>query len=317
MTDREQFHARRKLCVGGSDAADLLDLAPFGCSRKLWFDKKSVSEDFPFDENYHVRRGSAIEPVAILEFSREFSVTIFPSGHITIPGTEYIGCHLDGLILKSADCPQDEAGVLEIKIPASRNFAKIKQSGQAPMSWQVQAQWGMMVSGLHWAEIGVFNTDLFKIIKFPVEEDLALQADMKTVAASFWESLVLEENPFPKLPDGDSRCYDCQWRKTCKGLGRTFADVTGREKVDILNRKFAVNDSAHLLNLVDEYIAAKAEHNEAEKFAKDLKEELQELIGAGVELADGRKVFPHEQLVQMKAKEAYTQRRISIKVLDP
>jgi hypothetical protein len=322
LSDREKFLAERRTCLGGSDAPDLLELAPFGCTRKLWYDKKGVPEDFPFDVNFHVRRGNAIEPIALAEFCREFQCGQLPHApgqapphtiHASIP---YIGAHVDEFITMPFERGNGEVGVLEIKVPASRHFQKIKSSGMPPASWIAQVQWNMLATELHWGALGVFNPDIFKILRFDVAEDLEAQEGMKTLAEIFWDSLTLDKPPYAQLPEGDARCYECSWRTKCKGLGRTPSSVTDQERLDLARQAYELDESPELLKLINEYLTAKAEFNEAKKWSEDLKEEVEETLGnRHVILADGRRVWFQETLVNMKAKEAETQRRRSLKVL--
>jgi hypothetical protein len=209
-------------------------------------------------------------------------------------------------------------GVLEMKIPSSRHFGKIKATNAPPLSWQVQCQWSMMVGGWTWGEIAVFNPDLWKFLRFPVAEDLVLQNGMKVAAGAFWATLKQEENPYKKLKDKDARCEECQWRKTCKGIGANIVSMTEKELIDFAKMSFVRDDNPALQRLVDAHEAAKVEHREAEKFYKELKEELLEnLNGQNVIIADGRRVYPQTTQVPIAKKEAYVQKRVSIKVLEP
>lgn len=330
MSDREQFLAERRGCIGGSDAADLLQLAPFGCRRKLWYDKKGVEPDYPFNETYHVRRGTALEPIAIAEFLQEFNAlwvtriggataqkppTMGSWPHVTMDDYPFIGCHVDGYIAMPG---REGTGVLEIKVPSARHFASIKASGTPPLSWQVQAQWNMMVTGLKWAAIGVFNPDLFKILRFEMGADGDLQKQMRGAANVFWATLTTDENPYDKLPTGDDRCDKCQWRTKCKGIGQTMAAALPHEQIDVAKRLFVTDNSPGLVNLVDAYVAAAEEKREAVKFYDALKEELQDkLAGENVIIADGRKVFAQETQVPIAAKAAYVQKRVTLKIIEP
>jgi hypothetical protein len=60
--------AERKKAIGGSDIPHLVGLEPFGCQRRLWYDKKGVPEDFPQQTNRHMKRGSAMEEFAVTEY---------------------------------------------------------------------------------------------------------------------------------------------------------------------------------------------------------------------------------------------------------
>ena len=58
---REQFLKERAEILGGSDMVHLLGLEPFGCQRRLCYDKSGIEPDFPEETNADMRRGAAYE----------------------------------------------------------------------------------------------------------------------------------------------------------------------------------------------------------------------------------------------------------------
>lgn len=322
MSDRAQFLAERKALIGGSDAADLLSLPPFGCKRRLWYDKKDVPADFPEREkSFHLERGTHLEPIAIRVFCEQHDASLL-DGEINaqvlyrLKGFPFIGAHVDQVIRM----PQGRT-VLEMKCPSSRNFQKIKHDG-CPNSWLVQCQWGMMASEHDYGVVGVFNPDLWKTLAFPVALDLEFQRNLRAVAAGFWQSLSEAENPVKRITSDRGapadECHRCRWRTKCCGLGQNIVSMTDDEKVDFAQRKWLRDDSPSLLALVNQYEEVKAEHTEVDKFYKQLKAELQDWIhGDSLIIADGRRVWEKTTSAKIAAKEAYVQKRVSIAVLPP
>lgn len=322
MSDRAEFLAERASMIGGSDAADLLTLHPFGCKRRLWYDKKGVPADFEFpDASFHIQRGTHLEAIAIKVFCEQ-NVATLEFGEVRkqtlyrLKEFPFIGAHVDQVV----EMPLGRT-VLEMKCPSSRNFNKIKHDG-CPNSWLVQCQWGMMAADVDHGVVGVFNPDLWKTLAFPVEKDEAFQANLRAVAAGFWQSLSERENPVAKLStlagDPAAECHRCRWRTKCQGLGQNIVSLTEEERIDLAARKWLRDDSPSLLALVDQFEEAGRERSEAEKFYKELKAELEDWIhGDSLIIADGRRLITKMTLAQIKAKEAYVQKRVSIAVLPP
>ena len=62
--EREQFLADRLSGIGGSDVADVLSLEPWGCARRLYYEKRQVPPDYA-DESKEAlfERGHVLEPL--------------------------------------------------------------------------------------------------------------------------------------------------------------------------------------------------------------------------------------------------------------
>src|ERR1019366_2024927 len=89
--------AERKKAIGGSDALHLVGLAPFGCQRRLWYDKKGNPEDFPFRGNRHTQRGDVMEDIAKEEYGNITARSIRRVPWKLHPRIPRVGVHVDGL----------------------------------------------------------------------------------------------------------------------------------------------------------------------------------------------------------------------------
>lgn len=319
MTHDAKFYENRSKCIGGSDVADLLDLDPHGCERKLFFAKKGVPEDFPFTGNIQTRRGSILEDVAINEFCRDHGfkpTTDGPPPHMTHPDYPEFGCHVDRFVVRIGST--DET-VLEQKIPNLRNFLIVK--GQGPNETvKAQVAWNMFVSRRKFGVISIFNADEFKALKFDVRSSAEMERMFVTIGTAFWSQVQMKsENPFPQKPEGDARCFKCQWRKTCKGLGRTASSLTEEETIDVSARLWSEDDS--LEPLIRDYIHARDDRKEAEaaeKAAKDLLD--QALDGRSVVTSSGFRAYWKTTIKNFKAqpaKEAEQRKQRSLTVIQP
>jgi len=331
MTDHEQFLAERSKCLGGSDAGDLLGLPPYGCERKLWFEKKGVPADFEFEVTNHVRRGQALEEIAFQEFYREFKAAHLrpykqdsdglhfypdrgPAGDVVLHMTQdgHVGVHVDRFF--KAEWTLGRPSVLEIKVPTVFAWRNYKRLDAPPQTWTAQVQWGLMVSGCEFGALYIFNPDAFTGLKFDVKPDPEMHKAFRDIAEVFWTSLSLDENPCDKLPDGDARCYSCRWRTKCKGIGERAFDPSPQELQEIVDLGgFLRDDSSRLVTIVDLWEEAKRDAGEATKYKDELKDELMGLLkGPKVLMADGRKLVRKETVVPVKA---HTQNRVTLTVI--
>ena len=314
LNDREKFLAERATCLGGSDAGDLLTLPPYGCERRLWFDKKGIPADFEFEETNHVRRGRKLESIAADEFCDEFNASFVGQfeNHQIAKGLPYLGVHIDRVF--TAEWIDWKLGVLEIKVPTVFSWRSIKRLDSPPQTWTAQVQWGMMVGGMGFGALYVFNPDAFTGLKFDVKPDEKMHAAFRELAEIFWESLTLDTNPADKLPDGDARCYSCRWRTKCKGLGERQFDQSPQEIQEIIDLGgFLRDDSSRLVNIVNLWEEAKADAREADKYKGELKDELASLMkGPKIVMADGRKLVRTETDVPVKA---HVQHRVTLNVV--
>lgn len=219
MPVSESFLLERKTAIGGSDVLHLVNLPPYGCTRRLWYDKRDIPPDFPQKQNRHMERGSAMEPFAKTKYALETGREIREVPWKLDASLPYIGCHADGLI----NCPTPERhgglGLLEIKCPTARYYYSVRSKVDPPNEANLQAQWGMMTHGLRWGSILLFSADAWQMRYWDVEGDDQMQSDLRTLGVEFWKTLKrTADNPHERLDPNDSRCRSCPWRKTCQGL---------------------------------------------------------------------------------------------------
>ena len=230
----DKFHRERASCVGGSDLADLLQLPPYGCRRRLWYMKKGEPADFPFLGNAATERGLALEVYAARDFIREMPFDISPHAppFRAWADVPVIGCHADRLVYERGDMPgidpglhEPPIGVLEIKCPSARVFYSGRGSTEPPNEAKLQAIWCAAVWRVDRAWVQWFSGDAWRSRVWEVpSDDFALFRDMRDAAVDFWHTLDMAGPPYEPLPDGDRRCAKCPWRGTCKGLGRDTDD---------------------------------------------------------------------------------------------
>jgi len=201
--------------IGGSDLADVFSLPPYGCERRLAYEKNGIPADYPFYGNFATKRGHIFEPIVAQMYQEETGrpVVRMPDsdeGLVRHPKYPFIAGHPDAF-LPSVN------GVAEFKVPGERAFKKIKREGM-PEGYILQLQSNIMLTN---AEVGTFAflwADGVELKHFDVAPDKTLQNNVIEGCGRFWENLSTQhQEDFPRLDPGDRRCQTCQWRTSCQG----------------------------------------------------------------------------------------------------
>lgn len=212
MTETE-FQEKRRLGIGGSDFDDLLELSEYGCRRRLFYQKTGLPPDYT-RPTWALKRGHRLEPVARAYLQEKLGLRVVEGGSY-----EFGICrvNVDGYV--SPGEMQPSSHVVELKTVGEATFSRIKKHG-AQKSWIMQLNWGMGLSGIHKGYLGVYHPDSDGFLHFEVEFDQELFEKQKRDAQEFWEWHVeTGVAPIPLFGDTiDDRCYQCVYRKTCKGL---------------------------------------------------------------------------------------------------
>lgn len=265
---RESWLEARRQGIGGSDVDDALGELPYGCSRRLAYEKLGIPADYPEDHALLYRRGNDLEPLVCQRYTEETGRKVVrrpPTVHPTEPWArvtvdrEILGAH--DVTVVGAEGPKDIAdpgvGVLEVKTHAAHAYARVKREG-LPAGHILQLQWGMWVRNRKWGSFAVLNPETWEMVTFDVQFDPELIARIEPHIRAIWEMIQREQMP-AKLDPTDKRCLRCAWRKSCQGealaqavLPREERDVEA-ERDDGLLEIFT--DRAEIKRAVDEYQA--------------------------------------------------------------
>jgi len=286
LTKSPKWHADRATAIGGSDAHHLLGLEPYGCCRRLHYEKAGVEADFPEAVNFHMERGTRLEDVAADVYAEETGRTLRKIAQLRHPRLPFMAANVDRLI----SCPDGDPyagrgdGVMEIKVPTLQNWYRIKATGLNPSAF-VQSQWGMAVSQqLCWGSVAVFSPEYMRCLVFDCERDDEICKDFEPLATEFWTHVAAArknrkghtDNPYPLLDDGDRRCVKCPWRKRCKGLGAVPAALSAEEQADVKEMVFA-RDTSHD-PLMAEYFQLKELLAEAKRLFEAAEKKVKERL---------------------------------------
>lgn len=223
-----QFLLERSQAVGGSDVQHLLNLAPYGCRRRLWYDKKGVVPDYPFTGNRHTRRGQAVEPHAIEEFCVGENYRGEGQPWVVHAERRHAGAHIDHFVWKPG--ADEGRGVLEVKVPSLRNYYTLCARGPTE-AMLLQLQWGIAMTDSTWGVLLAFNADLWRYRFWRYDADPSMAHDLLAISDRFWESLDSDRPKWERLEPTSRQCQDCPWRKTCQGITRESPpDVEGMDE---------------------------------------------------------------------------------------
>jgi hypothetical protein len=161
-----EWHKLRKYLWTGSRAIKLL-----------------MGKPLPDDSNTYtsdaMKRGTALEPIAIGEYERKYRCKVWRPGFGTNSVYTNAGYSPDGI---------DKKILLEVKCPGGKNFEAFRDTGFIPIEYMAQIQFGMVITGLRHARLIVYNPDYgdsMIIIEVPYLKYMAnnirklLQRDMK------------------------------------------------------------------------------------------------------------------------------------------
>lgn len=226
-----QDPSKRTGFIGGTDIQHILSLEPYGCARKLYYQKLAFPQDREFRTNGPIIAGTMME-AGVAELVTERTGWKLRRRKAEANGHE--GARIDREIVGHERGP----GVLEIKTVSDQAYWGWKRDG-VPLGYLLQIQWYMRVMGRAWGALAAFNRDtgVLEIYEFDARPEFT-DAVARHVEA-FWQRLERRDPP-PWLEERDGRCESCQWEATCRddewaGV-RDFGGVRMDELADIVAR---------------------------------------------------------------------------------
>lgn len=253
--DRFEFLERRRMGVGGSDVAAVLNMEPYGCARKLWYEKTGAKQDYPSRENDAMARGVAMEPIIADMFAAQtgFVVKHIPDT-IVSESQPWMQVHVDRFVYEQEG---GEPGVVEEKSLGRESFLKIKREG-IPDAYILQVQHGMFVCEMNYGYFAGHCCDFWtQLLFFRIEADRELQTMVARKCEEFWLNHVEKGDPPARLDPSDKRCAGCEYRTSCQGA----------HMVEVMNESGFVETDNSLSELLANFLELRdiAEAADAEK----------------------------------------------------
>lgn len=169
-----EWLTHRKNFVGASDAAIILGISPWVTPYQLWEDKLGMAP--PKEENFYMRRGSDMEPLARAAFEEEHGIDVFPQ-IVYHKEHDFLMASLDGLSL-------DKKTAVEIKCPGPKSH-KQALDGIVPPHYMPQLQHQLACIGL--PMLYYYSFDGEKGVTIEVQRDDEYIEQMIEEEEKFWE----------------------------------------------------------------------------------------------------------------------------------
>jgi len=204
-----QDPSQRRHFIGGTDIQHVLGLEPYGCARRLWYQKTGVEPDRAFQMSGPIVAGKLMED-GVAEMVKELR----PEWKIRRKKASANGHELqrvDRAIVGQERGP----GVLEIKTVSDRAYWSWKRDG-VPMGYLMQVQWYMHVLEWTWACIAALNRDTGQLDLYEIDARPELMAAVAEKVDWFMTHHVDQRVPPAWLEERDGRCESCQWEPTCQ-----------------------------------------------------------------------------------------------------
>lgn len=197
---RDEWLARRRNGIGGSDAAALCGLSRWQSRLEVWAEKTGVMGELE-RETEAMRWGTLLEGVVRQEVAERTGVDIRPLHWLLAhPDRPWQQANVDGL----ACVDVNDLGIYEGK--TSGTFAADEWAhDEVPDQYVLQGQHYLAVTGLPWVLYGVLiGGQRLEVRK--VDRDEELIEDLTRIEEQFWHDHV--EAGIPPEPDGSKACTD-------------------------------------------------------------------------------------------------------------
>jgi putative phage-type endonuclease len=192
--DEKEWLEARRSGIGASEVAAILGVegCPFD-ERDVYFSKVLGEEQ---KQTRYMRRGRVLEAPAADLYQEETGRKLRRMPLVRHKDLPILFADLDRQILAGEDNPT--AG-LEIKVPAMRNYLKIRKEGILP-HWLIQAQVQKMVTGYPFIAFGIFNADAWEIMTHDFTGIPAMEERILERVDKWWtDHIVAGVPPAPKL----------------------------------------------------------------------------------------------------------------------
>lgn len=278
--DGREYAIDRETGIGSADVADVFSLEPYGCARKLMYEKLKFMPDYDEDiatTNFHIKRGLLFENLAGEMYSKMTKRRIrTPNRAFRSDYHPFMIAHIDKLVFEKGE----KTYPLELKNPSKGHFLKIKyalnnplsSTTALPQSWLLQLQHQIFVKEADKGSFGILSPEMGEMlpaIDIP-RDDALIQNFIIKGEGAFWA--MKDQNMLPnKLPDiDDKRCAKCSYRITCRGEIGEFLQSTTTEYV------YAEEPVFHEMS--KQYLDLGDEIAEKEETRSMLKEQMMALI---------------------------------------
>jgi putative phage-type endonuclease len=195
MAEPDDFAARRRTGLGGSDAAAALGVSPWRTPYDLWLEKTEPIA-LPAPPSEPMRWGTLLEPVIMQEYTRRTGRAVEAAPDmLRHPKYSWMIGHLDGRV---------EDRILEVKTARDARGWGEPGSDEIPLHYLTQTHHYLVVSGAVAADVAVLigGSD-FRIYQVRADPDIA--EALISAEAAFWKRIENRDPPPPVNPSDAAR----------------------------------------------------------------------------------------------------------------
>lgn len=267
-TTLTQIQKDHRIGVGASQVHHVLSLPPYGCARRLWYEKRETKPDFRPVATPEMERGLELEGLIKAKYAQQAERTIYTPKVVLHKEHGAVLCHPDGIALMRGAL--DYEGLLECKSAGERIWRQIQEEG-LPFYWLCQIQYSLDVCDLPWCDLAIQVLEPWEFHVIRIERDAELGRRMVEEVVKFWAQV--ENGPAPeRLEPADKRCADCPWRTTCQG--QLLLDMLPEP-----DEYAAVPFDSSLDEITDRYFERQQLAKQAEELFDEAKAELKAAMG--------------------------------------
>jgi putative phage-type endonuclease len=290
LSESRLLLTERQTGVGGSDIHHVMNEEPYGCRRRLFYEKVGIEPDYEHSARSQrfMARGQHLEAIAAAEYEHATGRRTRRTGVRRVKEYPHRLVHLDRVIPSYQD-PITGAGsgngALECKVPGEAGFKRIVAAG-LPAAYVLQMQWALAVTGHRWGAFAILWADGWELLPFDVAANPELAQALEAAVDAFWQLVLVARDQMARgetvdalrLPDrltmGDKRCASCLWRRTCWG-----EKILEALRLQADDKAVALDPAPDLAELVTDLLDAKRLLAEHEALIETIGTQLRDRLG--------------------------------------
>lgn len=183
---RDEWLARRKTGVGGSEIAAICGLSPWKTPVQVWLDKvMDVQQDFSEDAEERMEWGNLLEEPVARKAAEKLGGTVRRNNKLLTDSVSPLIGNLDRILT----LPDNSKAILEVKTTDARNLKAWQEDG-IPAMYQLQVQSYMHLTGIQKAVVATLFGGQ-KLLLFEIAGDQETQQYICKIASDFWQTYVI------------------------------------------------------------------------------------------------------------------------------
>ena len=186
QTHDQNWHDRRRLGIGGSDAAAIVELSPWKKPIDVFCDKLGLTVPDQLD-NDQIRWGRLMEPVVLADWTLR-------TGRKTLPRRFFTHRKFPWLVGNVDACVEGVDEGAEVKTSMSGEGWGAEGTDEIPIYYLTQCHHYMLVTGWkRWHVIVLIGGSIRK--DYVIEKDEMAEQMLFDAESEFWHEHVLKKNP--------------------------------------------------------------------------------------------------------------------------